>query len=452
MGIFAPIRDWFAPPAPAARLPEGEAVEHYSVFRWRALEATFFGYAAYYLVRNNIPVVTKELHDSLGYDDSQLGDLMAVTAITYGLSKFLMGSVSDRSDARKFLAAGLLLTAICNFAFGAAHDYYTHMLLWALNGFAQGMGWPPCGRIMGHWFSESERGLTFSIWNTSHNWGAGLSGYFAALAVDTYGGWQYAFFVPGILAVVSAIYIMWRVRDTPQSVGLPPIEEFRNDYPEQMETGLDLERQLDFRELLFEKVLRNKYIWLLAIANFFAYIVRYSMIDWGPTYLREVKHANIVKGGLAITAIELSGVPATIYLGWLSDKLGGRRGVVAALCMLPIMGAFAGLVYGPAEWIWFDYLMLMAIGLFIYPALSLITIEALDIVSKKAIGTAAGFIGLFGYIGKAIQAKSIGWTIHEYGKTHGQLAAWNIVLLSILLCAAVGGLLLGVTWKVRPRA
>jgi MFS transporter, OPA family, glycerol-3-phosphate transporter len=450
--FFVSIRNWFASPPPAPRLPDAEVARVYPLFRWRALEATFLGYAAYYLVRNNIPVVTKELHNSLGYNESQIGDLMAVTALTYGFSKFLMGSVSDRSDARKFLAAGLLLTALCNFAFGACGNYYVHMFVWALNGFAQGMGWPPCGRVMGHWYSESERGLTFSIWNTSHNWGAGLSGYFAALAVDTTGGWQYAFYVPGVIAVLSAVYILRRVRDTPQAVGLPPIEEYRNDYPAQMEAGLDLERQLSFRELLVEKVLLNRYIWLLAIANFFVYIVRYSMIDWGPTYLRDVKHANIVKGGLAITAIELSGIPSTIYLGWLSDKLGGRRGVVASLCMLPIMAAFAGLVYAPAEWVWFDYLMLMTIGFFVYPSLSLITIEALDIVSKKAIGTAAGFIGLFGYIGKAVQAKAIGWTVHEYGATHGQEAAWNIVLIAILLCAAVGGLVLAVTWKVRPRA
>ena len=104
-------------------------------------------------------------------------------------------------------------------------------MLWALNGFVQGMGWPPCGRVMGHWFSESERGLTFSIWNTSHNVGGGIAGWLAAWAVDDFGGWQYAFYVPGAIAAIGAVYLFWRLRDTPQSVGLPPIEEYRNDYP-----------------------------------------------------------------------------------------------------------------------------------------------------------------------------------------------------------------------------
>ena len=139
---------------------------------------------------------------------------------------------------------------------------------------------------MGHWFSESERGLMFSVWNTSHNVGGGISGMLAAWAVQTYGGWQYAFFVPGVLASIGAVYLFIRLRDTPQSVGLPPIEEYRNDFPPGGIPESELERQLSYRELLFDKVLLNPYMWLLAIANFFAYITRYSMLDWGPTFLR----------------------------------------------------------------------------------------------------------------------------------------------------------------------
>ncbi len=99
------------------------------------------------------------------------------------------------------------------------------------------MGWPPCGRVMGHWFSESERGITFSFWNTSHNLGGGVAGVIAAWAVSTFGGWQYAFYVPGALAAIGAVYLLIRMRDTPQSVGLPPVEEYRHDYPAAIHEG-----------------------------------------------------------------------------------------------------------------------------------------------------------------------------------------------------------------------
>ncbi|MEO2048809.1 MAG: MFS transporter [Pirellulales bacterium] len=453
------MRSFFAPPPPVPQLPDKQVRTIYPRFRWRIMESTFIGYGTYYLVRNNIGTVAKEMEGALGYDKSMLGDIMAITAISYGLSKFIMGSVSDRSDPRKFMAIGLLLTACCNFAFGAVNNYSMHMILWALNGFAQGMGWPPCGRSMGHWFSESERGLTFSIWNTSHNVGGGIAGLIAAWAVTHYGGWQYAFYVPGLLAAIGAAYLFLRLRDTPQSVGLPAIEEYRHDYPEGMNDSVKelngtavLERNLTARELFFDKVLSNKFIWLLAIANFFAYITRYSMLDWGPTYLREVKGATLDDGGFAVFALEFGGIPSTIFLGWISDRLGGRRGMVASLCMLPIVVSFAGIMLLPKGYLWLDMTLLASIGFFIYPVINLITIAALDVVSKKAIGTAAGFIGLFGYIGRTVQAKGFGWTVDHYGILYGQQVAWDIVFYTILVCGVLAGLLLALTWNLRPRA
>jgi MFS transporter, OPA family, glycerol-3-phosphate transporter len=443
----------FAPPPPAPRLPEAEVRRVYPLYRWRALEATFVGYALYYLVRGNtVSVVTIEMQKSLEYSKEMIGNIGAITALTYGLSKFLMGSVSDRSDPRRFMSVGLLLTAMCNFAFGASNNYHVHFWLWGLNGFFQGMGWPPCGRIMGHWFSESERGLTFSIWNTSHNIGGGIAGVIAAWAVQTYGGWQYAFYVPGVIATIGAVYLFARLRDTPQSVGLPPIEEFQNDFPPGGIPEADLERQLSYRELLIDKVLRNPYIWVLAIANLFAYIARYAMIDWGPTYLREVKGATLTEGGLAQMALEFGGIPSTIFFGWISDRIGGRRGMVATLCMLPIVAAYAGIAAIPPAYASLDYLMLITIGCFIYPVINLITIAALDNVSKKAIGTAAGFIGLFGYIGKVIESKGIGRFVDRYSDSLGADGAWTIVIYSIVGCSMIATLLLALMWKMQPRA
>jgi OPA family glycerol-3-phosphate transporter-like MFS transporter len=449
--ILSPVRRFFASPPPAAPLPEDEARSLYPSYRMRALEATYIGYAAFYLVRNNVSVVTPELQHALHYSKEMIGDITAMTGLTYGLSKFVMGSVSDKSNARRFIAAGLFLTALCNFAFGASTDYYTHMALWTLNGFAQAMGWPPCGRVVGHWFSESERGFTFSFWNTSHNLGGGIAGVFAAWAVSTFGGWQYAFYVPGALAAIGAFYLLWRVRDTPQSVGLPPVEEYRQDYPAAVHKG-DLERELSFRELFFDKVLTNKYVWLLAIANFFVYICRYSMLDWSPTYLREIKGADLNHGAYGVMALEFSAIPSTIYFGWVSDRMGGRRGLVATLCMLPIIAAFAGILAAPAGYLWLDYLMLMIIGCFVYPVLGLITVAALDMVSKKAIGAAGGFIGMFGYIGRVVQDKVFGRALDQLSATYGKAYAWEVVLYTVLFCAIIGTLLLALLWRLRPQA
>jgi OPA family glycerol-3-phosphate transporter-like MFS transporter len=249
------------------------------------------------------------------------------------------------------------------------------------------------------------------------------------------------------------VYLIVRLRDTPQSVGLPPIEEYRNDFPAAAgEACLLEERELTVRELLVDKVLLNPWVWLLAAANFFAYITRYSMIDWGPTYLREVKGASIQGGGLSTTALELGGIPSTIALGWLSDKLGGRRGMVAALCMLPILAAFVAMLYTPAGYYRRAIVLLAVIGFFIYPVINLITIAALDIVSKKAIGAAAGFIGLWGYVGRSAMELGFGRIVDVYSASHSKVYAWNVVIALTLAAGVIATVLLSFTWKMRPRA
>ncbi len=455
------IQRAFAPKPHKPRLPEELIAPTYRRYRFQVLEATFLGYAMYYLVRNNLSPVTKDLENALHYTDGMLGNIMAITAVSYGLGKFLLGAVSDRSDARKFMATGLAISAVCNFLFGATNDYSMHLLLWSVNGFFQGMGWPPCGRCMGHWFSERERGLTFSIWNTSHNLGGGVAGVIAGWSVHHFGGWQYAFYVPGALALIGSVYLWFRLMDTPQSEGLPPIEEFKNDYVRPRREQAQEERELTFRELFVRYVLLNKYVWILAIANFFAYICRYSMLDWGPKYLREIKGTDVKGGGLAILFSEFGGIPTTIFLGWVSDRIGGRRGMIAALSMLPIIIAFAAMVYvanDPAfrGWsqrahLWFDLAMLTVISFFIYPVINLIVIMALDLTSKKAIGTAAGFIGLFGYLGRTAQAKGFGGMLDHYKATADAATAWQMVFYAILGCAVVSLVLLALTWTWGPR-
>ena len=445
------IKSFFAPAPHKELLPEHEVKRLYPKYRWSILESTFIGYATFYLVRNNLSVVSKDMQTAMSYDANMIGNILAISAITYGLGKFLMGSVSDRSNVKRFMPLGLLLTAFCNFAFGSVESYSIHLLLWAMNGFIQGMGWPPCGRSIGHWFSISERGTIFAIWNIAHNIGGGLAGVIAAGAVIKYGGWQYAFYVPGAIALIGAIYLFIRLKDTPQSEGLPPIEEFRNDYVEG-EAQATHETELSAKELFVTYILKNKFIWLFAIANFFVYIVRYSMLDWGALYLREVKGADLTHGGIAILVLEFGGIPSTLLMGWISDKVGGRRGMVSLLCMIPILGAFLGILLNPEGNLWFDMTMLATIGFFVYPPVMMLGVAGLDFTSKKAVGTAAGFIGLFGYMGRTAQAKGFGWMNTYLTDLYSKQVAWDYIIYVILGCTVLSILLLSFTWKLKPKA
>ena len=431
-------------PGPAAHitpLPDSQVNRLYPKMRWRILESTFIGYATFYLVRNNLPVVSKEMGQALSYSKGQIGDLLALSVITYGLGRFIMGSLSDRSNPRYFMPIGLLLTAFCNFAFATASSYPVHLALWTMNGLAQSMGWAPCGRSLSHWYSIRERGTVFAFWNLAQNVGGGLIGIIASYSAGLL-GWRSAFYVPGILALLCALYLVLRLRDTPQSVGLPSIEEYHNDYPEGGHS--DGEKELGTRELFVNYILKNRYLWLFAGANFFAYVARYAMLDWGPTYLKEVKHASLGEGGYGTAILESSAMLSTVLVGWLSDKLGGRRGMITLLCMIPVLIAFIGIIYCPDNKLWLDLTLFGIIGFFVYPAVMLLGICALDATSKKAVGTANGFISIFGSLGRMVESKGIGTLAERY--------SWDVALYAVAISTFIGIMLLAFTWKLSPGA
>ena len=120
--------------------------------------------------------------------------------------------------------------------------------------------------------------------------------------------------------------------------------------------------------------------------------------------------------------------------------------------MIPIFAAFTGIYLNPAGNLWLDMLFLAIIGFFVYPPVMLLGVFGLDLTSKKAVGTAAGFIGLFGYLGRAVQAKGFGWMVHHYGDLYGLEVGWNMVIFSILGCTVLAIIILGFTWNLRPKA
>jgi len=419
---------------PAERLHPDFVDPAYRRLRLQVFAGIFLGYAAYYLVRNNlalaIPDILKEYPQ---YSKAQLGTALTGLSIAYGASKFLMGSVSDRSNPRYFLPLGLLLSAAIMAACGLMKGLYVSLvvvvILQTANGWVQGMGWPPCGKTMVHWFSTKERGVVVSVWNTAHNVGGALVANLAALGVLLFSDWGAKFYFNAIVAACVAVLAFVLMRDTPQSCGLPPIEEHRNDYPPDYSEAH--EQNFTFRQIFLEHVLNNRYLWAIAVANAFVYFVRYGVVNWIPTYLQMHKGFSFQQSSLGWALYEYAAIPGTIACGWVSDKVFKSRRAPATILFMALT-LVAVVVYwmninGP---LWIDYAALIAIGFLIYGPIMIIGLHALDLVPKKAAGTAAGFTGFFGYVfGSAIAGTGVGWIADHWG--------WNGVFITMVVCCVL---------------
>jgi OPA family glycerol-3-phosphate transporter-like MFS transporter len=434
----------FRPAPHLAPLPKEKIDAAYRRYRWQVMLTIFFGYASFYLVRKNFSLAKPYLIDELHFSKADVGLIAAGLSVAYGLSKFVMGNISDRSNPRYFMAVGLILSGVINLFFGSFGSLWILVALWTLNGWVQGMGWPPCGRTITHWFSDRERGTKFAVWNIAHNVGGGIIGPIGSLAIVLFAGWSSLFWAPGVLAIAGGLLILVFLRDTPQSVGLPPIEEYKQDFPE---TAVDdRERELSSKEILLKYVLNNRALWVIAIANVFVYVVRYGVLDWAPTYLTAVKGASHETSRWQFFLYEYAGIPGTLLAGWMSDRFfHGRRAPMSVFYMVVVTAAVLVYWFNPAGRAWVDSAALFAIGFFIYGPVMLIGVAAVDLVPKKAAGTAAGFTGLFGYMGGAVIAEiGIGKIVDVSG--------WNggFALLIVSCVAAI--VLLAMTWNVHDRS
>jgi OPA family glycerol-3-phosphate transporter-like MFS transporter len=419
-------------PAPfATPLPPERVASTYVRLRLEVFAGIFLGYAGYYLVRTNLALAIPDmLREHPQFTKAELGSALTGLSIAYGLSKFLMGSVSDRSNPKYFLPLGLLLSSAIMATFGLVPAASASLVIIAavqvLNGWVQGMGWPPCGKSMVHWFSTRERGFTVSVWNTAHNVGNGLVSVLAVVGVALFHDWHAKFYFNAMIAAVVAVAVFFLLQDTPQSRGLPPIEQFKNDYPPGY--GEASERILSFREIFFRYVLPNRYLWAIAFANAFCYFVRYGVVNWIPTYLQTAKGFSFQQSSLGWTLYEGAAIPGTIACGLISDKcFGGRRAPATMLFMtLTLVAVVVYWLNGKGP-LWIDYAALIAIGFLIYGPIMIIGLHSLDLVPKKAAGTAAGFTGFFGYVfGSAIAGTGVGWIADRWG--------WGGVFITMVAC------------------
>ena len=389
-------------PAPVIDpLPKERVDKEYKKLRLQVFLGIFIGYAGYYLVRKNFSIAMPAL-EQMGFDKADLGWALSAVSIAYGISKFVMGTVSDHSNARVFIPLGLIASAVIMTVMGLIPwtvSSLSIMLMFCIlfvNGWVQGMGWPPCGRVMVHWFSVRERGVKMSIWNIAHNVGGALMAPLAVFGITIFGVWGGAFYFPAMVAVIIAVIAYLLVRDTPQSCGLPPIELYKPEECTQAYSA-EQEKELSTKEILFGHVFNNKLLWIIAFANAFIYFVRYGVLDWAPMYLEQVKHMDLANSSWSYFAFEIAGIFGTILCGWLSDKVfKGRRGPVTIIYMLLVM--LAVYIYWNSASAMVTNVAMAAIGFLIYGPVMLIGVSALDLVPKKAAGTAAGFTGLFGYL------------------------------------------------------
>ncbi len=406
--------------------------------QWRFIICSMIAYMFFYVTRKNLSMAQPEMLAQGVITKEALGVILTVHGVLYGVSRFVNGFWADRLNGRIFMTLGLALSAVMNLLFGCTSLTVLFAAFWILNGWTQGMGFPPCAKMLTHWIHPKELATKMSVWNTSHSFGSALALGLCSMLFAFGMGWRWCFYVPAVLAALAAVFCFFCVKDGPQEDGLPELD-LSDVRGTAAGTAARKVTDADRRRLVF----RNRVIWLCAFANFFVYVVRFGFLDWGPTFLKEHKGIEVSKGGLMIIAFELAAVVGTVFAGWFTDRVFKGRGIrTCVFCMLFAGLCALGFWYLPdGAPMWQATLLLMGTGFFIYGPQALVGIVAAQQATNDAAAMANGFMGIMGYAATTVSGIGIALISTHFG--------WNAALLSIGAFALAGMALFMCAWSAK---
>lgn len=418
------------PPLPAPPLTDPDAIRRdYAYCRPRILVWTTLGYGMFYFVRKNLSMAMPVMLEQLHFSKSSLGLILTIHGLVYGVSKFLNGILADRANARIFMALALVISAALNVGFGLSSSLAFLGFFWMLNGWFQGMGYPPCARLLTHWFSPKELATKMSYWNASHQIGGGLITILCSLILShSHNNWRLCFFIPAVIAAITSAALFLFLRDTPESVGLPEID------------GTNLTRSEDsnnsaaFKKFLWDRVFSNKYIWLVSAANFFVYTIRFAIFDWGPTLLKQSKGIELHNAAWMVAGFEWAGLIGVLITAQITEKFFTGRGAPVSMISMLLCGLCVFFLWkAPGNRFWLNTTLMAATGFFIYGPQALAAVVVANLATKKAAASAVGLTSIFGYASTALSGWGIGKLTENYG--------WTPAFKGLLIVAALGALL-----------
>ncbi|PHM64884.1 hexose phosphate transport protein [Xenorhabdus stockiae] len=406
--------------------------QEYRYWRVHLLLSILIGYATFQLTRRSLNVVMPAMQIELVLDKNDIGWIASLFYLSYGVSKFVSGIFHDYTGYRWFMGVGLLMTGILNIILTFCSSLPAILIIWTLNGFFQGWGWPPCARLLTYWYSRSERGFWWGCWNISINLSGILLTLLSTLLATIY-SWKVALLFPGIVSILLGIWLCQQLRGIPQENGLPSIGSWRQDHLELRQEQLS--PPMPMIKILKETIVFNRIIWLLGISYILIYFIRTAIHDWGSLWLTEKHGSDLLNTNTILSLFELGGLLGALCSGWGSDLLfRSQRAPMILLFSLGLFFSVTALWLVPIQNSALLATCIFSIGFFVFGPQMLIGLAATEYCHKNAAGTVTGYLGLYSYLSAAIAGWPLSQVINHYD--------WSGMFALITLASALMGLLL----------
>ncbi|KAM4015563.1 glucose-6-phosphate exchanger SLC37A4 isoform 2-T5 [Anomaloglossus baeobatrachus] len=293
----------------------GAQGQGYGYYRTVIFGAMFVGYTLYYFNRKTFSFVMPSVMQEIKLDKDDLGLITSSQSAAYAISKFISGVLSDQMSARWLFSSGLCLVGVVNVLFSWSSTVSVFAILWFFNGLAQGLGWPPCGKVLRKWFEPSQFGTWWAVLSCSMNLAGSLGPIIATLVAASY-SWRSTLSFSGIICVGVSVLCLILIKNEPSDVGLKNIDLA----PKKGKKG-------SADETTLKEFLLSPYLWLLCTGYLVVFGVKTCCTDWGQLFLIQDKGQSALIGSSYMSALEVGGLIGSIAAGLLSDRAVAKSGL-----------------------------------------------------------------------------------------------------------------------------
>ncbi|MFJ7512610.1 MFS transporter [Peribacillus simplex] len=362
--------------------------------------------------------ISKELN----LTSDKAGLILSSFFLSYAIMQFVGGYLADKWGVKKVLTGAITIWSIATILTGMARSSSTLIASRFLLGVGEGAFPASASVAIVDNFQKQTRARAKSVISAGASVGFAVGSVAVTLLLTSI-GWNWMFFVFGVIGILLAVIFWFVLKSTEEKKDTQKVKK-QNKVP-------------------IKSLLKLPLIWKLMIAAFFTNVVFWGLQSWLPSYWVKVKGMDMVSMGVYSSIPYILGFISFLVSGWVLDKfLVGREKYMF------IIGAFFSAI--------FIYLMFNTQSIplaFTYLSLSNVFLNAMNItvfvlplkhISEDSVGTATGIINTGAQIGSILTPTIMGFLINAFDQNYN-------VAFMFLIASALAVLIVGITINTKKK-
>jgi NNP family nitrate/nitrite transporter-like MFS transporter len=315
----------------------------------------------------SIPVLMKEF--GISYFLASLpATLIAIPGILFSIP---VGLSTEKSGVKKWGLVSLACIAIGSAAVFSAPNFTMVLLGRVLAGFG-GLLFIIVPMALSDWFDAKSRALAMGVFVAAASLASAVVLSMAGSMVTLF-GWRSTFLLMSLIAtIVFLLFHRWmREAESPYENSILPNQS----------RGIWSRVRLDMWKLSF--------VWLFSNFGFSAFLT------WYATFLVGVRGVELGLASVLAGMVMLSQVPVAPLMGWVSDRLGKRKMIIAfSFVAESILYGLSFVVEGMSTWI-----VVLTLGVFVGIVAGLIFALPREMFGAEEVGLSLGLMNAFLNVG-----------------------------------------------------